>query len=337
MSLLACACAGAPEDPGPPTPEPTTPEPAQPMVLDFEPVDVQAGEERIGVCQSLTLGNTEPIAVNAVTMDAGPAWHHANWFFVPEDTYDGPDGTWNCRERDFDTVVAGLRGSVLFAMSTQSPTEEQRFEEGAALIIPPHSRIVGELHLINASDAPVSTGLSLTIEPMALEDVEAWLQPASFVYFDLDIPPMATSEFAADCDLADAWGAPLDGLRVHYVLPHYHGLGRAMDLEIIGGPNDGQSIFHVESAIGEPLGTTLDPPVDLTGATGVRFSCTFQNNTESPVGWGLGDREMCVALAFVDSPAKWGGQVESGSAFVGDDAGVMRYTGPCETFAVLAN
>jgi hypothetical protein len=327
MALLACACAGAPEDADLAT---------QPLVLDFEPIAVQAGEELIGLCQSLTLNNDEAIAVNAVTMDAGPAWHHANWFFVPEDLYDGPDGTWDCNQRDFDTVVAGLRGSVLFAMSTQAQTEEQRFQPGAALVIPPHSRIVGELHLINASDAMLSTGLSLTVEPMAVEDVQAWLQPATFVYYDLDIPPMATSEFAADCDLEGAWGAPLD-LRVHYVLPHYHNLGRAMNLQVIGGPNHGQTIYDVESGIGEPLSATLDPPVDLTGATGVRFSCTFQNDTESPVGWGLGGREMCVALAFVDGPAKWGGQVEFDSVYVGEDNGVMRYTGPCETLAILGH
>lgn len=53
-------------------------------------------------------------------------WHHSNWFYVPEDRF-GDDGTWDCRDEDFDMVSADLYGGVVFAQSTQTYEEAFRF------------------------------------------------------------------------------------------------------------------------------------------------------------------------------------------------------------------
>lgn len=300
----------------------------EPMVLQFPLVDVAAGQEISSQCQSITLNNDEPVHVNAVRMQAGPGWHHSNWFFVPDRFYPGPDGTWTCRDRNFDTLEAGLAGGVLFAQSTRAVAEVQAFQPGAAVVIPPHSRILGEIHLLNPSDSAYSTGIELELDPIPAGDVTTELLPATLVYFDLDMPAHQRSRFSGTCDFAEHYGGPLD-FGVHYVLPHYHGLGQGFRLEAVGGDKDGQVIYEKTSAIGEPLGGTLDPPFDLSGATGLRFSCTFDNITDAPVGWGIGDQEMCVMLAFVDSTWKWAGGVQDSTALIGTDGGINEYEGPC--------
>src|SRR5262249_26720944 len=100
-------------------------------------------------CESWTLHNREPIYVQDVTFEASEGMHHSNWFFVPEGYYAGPDGRWTCRDRGFDTGVSGLVGGVVFAQSTQATHEVQHFPSGAALVIPPRSRIVGNVHALN--------------------------------------------------------------------------------------------------------------------------------------------------------------------------------------------
>jgi hypothetical protein len=303
--------------------------PPAPITLEFPAIELGAGQERSDLCQSATLNNDEPLYVNAVHMQTGPGWHHSNWFFVPEGMYPGPDGTWTCRDRDFDTLEAGLAGGVLFAQSTQASDEVQRFQPGVAVVIPPRSRIVGDVHLLNAADATYSTAITLDIEPIAASTVTTELLPATLVYFDLDIPAQQRSRFTGSCDMSELYGGPLD-FRVHYVLPHYHGLGESLRLEAVGGDLDGQVIYDKTSAIGEPLGGALDPPFDLSGATGLRFSCTFDNRSDVSVGWGIGDQEMCVALAFVDSKWKWIGGVQEATALVGSEGGVSDYQGPCD-------
>ena len=44
----------------------------------FPALEVEAGQERNFICQSWTLGNDEPVYVNAAKMTAGPGYHHAN-------------------------------------------------------------------------------------------------------------------------------------------------------------------------------------------------------------------------------------------------------------------
>ena len=90
------------------------------LMHSFEAITVGAGEEISELCQSWTLNNDETLYVSKIRQRNGGAWHHSNWFFVPEDVYDGPDGTWDCSERGFHTVQAALEGGSFFAQSTQT-------------------------------------------------------------------------------------------------------------------------------------------------------------------------------------------------------------------------
>jgi hypothetical protein len=54
------------------------------MTHSFEPLSVDVGEEVSGVCQSWTLGNDASLYVSEVRQRNDGAWHHSNWFFVPE-------------------------------------------------------------------------------------------------------------------------------------------------------------------------------------------------------------------------------------------------------------
>lgn len=301
------------------------------MTLEWPTVEIQAGSELDWMCQSQTLGNDEALYVNGVHSTVGPGWHHSNWFFVPEDMYEGPDGTWNCDERNFDEVTAALAGGVLFAQSTQAVEETQRFLPGAALVIPPRAKIVFNMHLLNASDVALSSHAVTELELIEEDELEIPLRPLSLTYRTLDIPPRATSRFTGACDFATPWGAPID-FRVHYVMPHYHSLGRELFIEAMGGEVDGQTVFRRTSSIGDPLGGTLDPPFHLAGATGMRFGCVFDNPRDEAVGWGNGDQEMCMLLAFVDGTARWAGIVDGESTQTGTDGDIMDYEGPCTVY-----
>ena len=57
---------------------------------------IAAGREDEDTCQSWTLNNKPELWVNAITQHNDGAYHHANWFFVPDDQFALPDGTWSC-------------------------------------------------------------------------------------------------------------------------------------------------------------------------------------------------------------------------------------------------
>lgn len=122
-----------------------------PMRHDFPENTSAPGEEITGVCRSWTLGNEEELWVNAVELEQDEQSHHSNWMFAPEGNFDGPDGLWPCADRGYDQLTAALAGGVLYAQSTQATHEVQAFGPGTAIRIPPRSRILSSIHILNTT------------------------------------------------------------------------------------------------------------------------------------------------------------------------------------------
>jgi len=259
---------------------------------------------------SATLHNDTELAINAVELATATGFHHSNWFFVPDALFDGPDGTWNCADRHFDQANAASAGGVLFAQSTQSPHEIQKFPDGVAIVIPPHSKIVATTHLLDAGDAPLDVPLSITITPIA--DVTTRLAALSFENVGIALPPHRVSKFTTECDVGtqsmNLTGSAPD-FNIYYGLAHYHALGTALSLEAVASDGTSTMVYETQNRIGDTLGGQIAPAFSMQGYSKLRLSCTYNNDRDATVGWGVGDQEMCVVLAFTDSQFVWGGGV----------------------------
>jgi hypothetical protein len=285
------------------------------LVHTFGPFELAVGEEVTDRCVSWTVHNPDTIYVNAVEMTAGVGFHHSNWFYVPEDRFDGPDGVWPCEERGFNEAIAAGSGGVLYAQSTQSTHEVQQFPEGAALAVPPGSRVIASVHLLNATAEPLTTQLDLALRGLPEGTAPSVLLAGmSFEYTALALPPKSRSEFSTTCDLSERHESqlhrPVD-FDIYWVLPHYHALGAGFRLEAVG--DDGaETIFDTGDTVGHAWGKMLEPRFSMIGYTGVRLTCRYDNPRDETVGWGNGDQEMCVMLAFTSSEHLWGGGVLDG-------------------------
>jgi hypothetical protein len=329
LSLLACSQQAATDDFRPT------------LKHSFEPLMIAAGSEISGVCQSWTLDNDEPLYVSKIRQRNGGAWHHSNWFFVPEGTYAGPDGTWNCDDRSFHDVTAALEGGAFFAQSTQTLKEVQAFPDGAVLEIPPRHKIVGGVHLVNVSASPLETGLSFDIETVPEDSVEVRLRPIAFTNTALDIEPQAESRFSMTCDLSEEFerflGAPPD-YNIYYVLAHYHEWGNYFRLSFVDETGGDRTIFELENSVGQPLGMTFDPPINSESAPNLRVECGYLNNTDRRLHYGLGGEEMCVFLAYTDADLTFGATSGSNTALGPNEDGIYMNETDCGlVLAVPAN
>jgi hypothetical protein len=297
---------------------------------DFGAYPLDPAEEINGLCQSWTLNNETELWVNAVELETNGGYHHSNWLFAPEGKYPGEDGAWKCSDRGYSELDAAVAGGVLFAQSTQARKQVQKFPDGVAVRLPPHTMIVGGTHLFNVTTEPLSSTLLFAIYTLPASEVKVPLAPFRLSYVDLTIPPLATSEFSGECDLAGAItdGPPALDMDLYYVLPHYHALGHSFHLETYGGDDDGKAIYDLGAFDGEAHGTPFDPPVSLSGAKGFRFSCGYQNPRSEEVGWGIGDQEMCVMLGFARSDYAFDATVPTGAA-AQDKGKIREFTGNC--------
>ncbi|MDG2305704.1 MAG: hypothetical protein P8R42_13880 [Candidatus Binatia bacterium] len=328
----ASAIPALPEPPPAPTPEPEASQAA--LTHDFGDVTLGPGEELPNGCVQWTLNNEKPLYVNKVTLGNGGSYHHSNWFVVPEESYAGPDGRFDCGEREFNETIASVVGTVLFAQSTQSLLEEQPFAPGVVVKIPPRHKIIATVHLLNPSIREHETFLRVGLDLIHPRDVEVILTAFRLNYGALDIPPQSEARFTAECDFQDIFDAiiqqPID-LKLHWVLPHYHYLGNYFSVELLGGPNDGQVIHSLDTFNAEPNGKALAPPIDFAaaGARGLRMTCGYRNPRDESVRFGVGDQEMCVMLGLAESSMLLDGAVNTGNEVDGVVDGIVMNSGPC--------
>lgn len=311
-----------------------------PVTFDFGTWGLLPFEEVPSICAAWTLHNEAPLYVETLRMLNGGAFHHANWFVVPEENFEGPDGWFACRQRDFREAAAVLLGTPLFAQSTQTRFETQTLGTGVAIKIPPRHRIIASVHMLNLGARSVRTSLQVTLDLLHPRDVARVAAPFRLFYDDLHIRPGGRSDFTTTCDLAtpfaQARGRPLE-LSLYYILPHYHGLGRRFEIELAGGPREGESVYRLDGFDGLAHGRAFDPPLDLAaaGATGFRLRCTFDNASPTEVGYGLADGEMCMALGFADVDALFDAGATRGDSVVGvSPEGVERHEAPCEVLTL---
>ena len=319
-------------------------DPNAPRTYSFGPYPLEPGKEITDSCVSITLDNDEPIYINEVELTTGPGFHHSNWFWVPQNQFAGEDGTWSCNERHYSEAAAGLFGAVVFAQSTQALHEIQKFPAGAATKIPPRSKLVAGLHLLNPTDGVLAPKIELKVTPIAEADVTAELHGFAFQNQTIQLPPHARSRFTLECDLTKGVGVdgkpferPAPDFRIYHVLAHYHELGAGMTFEAIRDSDGGaEMMFETQTRIGDGLAAVLDPPFDLTGHKKIRFACEFDNPRDTTVGWGVGDQEMCIVFAFTDSPQVWSGGVpfEEPPGPGVDNNGVIEFNHDCISIAV---
>ena len=307
-------------------------------VYEFGPFEVAAQEEVTSQCVQISLRNSDTIYINTVELTTGPGFHHSNWFFVPEHRFAGTDGSFNCRDRDFNVASAAATGGVFFAQSTQSAHEVQAFPTGMAIPLPPKTKLIGQIHLLNRSDEDLVIRPTLKVTPIPETEVTKKLAGISMEFHPLSLPPRKQSRFTVDCDLAPYVDLEKNRdleFNIYYTLAHYHQYGTRMLLEAITPNDTASTVYTTTGTIGDALGGPLSPPFSMTGNSRLRLTCEYYNNTDAMIYYGNGDGEMCVFLAFSDSPWLWGGGVldETPDPTSGvDQGGVMTFTRNCSIF-----
>lgn len=306
--------------------------------FEFGPYQLAPGEEIEDDCVQITLNNDDYIYINSVELTTGPGFHHSNWFYVPQTTFAGEDGTYKCDDRNFNEPVAAIFGGVLFAQSTQSAHEVQQFPEGVVIKIPPHSKIVTQIHLLNPTDEPLELTPTIVLQPILETEVRTLLAGISFQNQSLVLAPGSQSRFSVTCDLGEKHRELLGrdpDFKIYYALAHYHELATKLTLDALDDNGNVAQIYTTENRVGDALGAMLSPQFSMSGFTKVRMSCEFTNTRAHTVRWGNGEGEMCVFLAFSDSTYNWGGGVndETVTPVRGVDEGSMQvWDSPCALF-----
>ena len=262
------------------------------FTIAIPPAELAPGQET-HPCWVIPLERTGPSRiVGGAVLRTTPGMHHGNITTRPR-TGEGvracPAGSGN----EGTDIVNG--GMVLFASSTQISGEEwYRFPDGHGYRVNDDYEIIARMHYVNPSDAPVT--VAPTYEWFTIDEAKLVneLGPFVWMYLDFEIQPRAALTVTAECYLPN--NHPTN---IVTALPHMHQLGRGLHASYLGGPFDG--LRFLDSTGYDPEEGVLvqyDPPVNLTDAEGISFSCSWQNTFDKVIVEGVGDNEMCMVFGY---------------------------------------
>jgi hypothetical protein len=156
-----------------------------------------------------------------------------------------------------------------------------------------------------------------------------------FAYPTLSLPPARRSRFVMECPVGDLFAQKFDraaDFSLYYSVAHYHDLGRLARAELMGGERSGEMLFET-SVIGDALGRTYEPPVNVSGMSALRLTCEYDNQTDRTITWGLGDGEMCAMGFYIDAPYRLVGFAVD-NVLAAEVDGVLEFHGECRVLGV---
>lgn len=261
------------------------------FTVNWGPVTAASGEEDTR-CIVARMGNAEQVRIGQIINDLGPASHHMIVYRVT-DTVEQLT-PFACDP--FADTLDPSRGSPLTV--SQSASETITLPEGVAYTLAADQMIRLELHYINTTPAPVAVAASSTFVSIAPETFQ---HEADFLFIgnpDIDIPARSTytvgpSYFPLPGDLAAAEFFSITG--------HTHQYGTDVTVETTPGAGGaGSPVYDVAGwDWDEPDTVYHDPPFTVPAGGGFRFSCEYDNTSDSNVGFGeSANSEMCFFWAY---------------------------------------
>ncbi len=250
------------------------------------------------VCEYRQLPNKKPMDVQEFEIRMSPGSHHfVLWAYFgglgpkdfPAGIKDSPGCTGIGPGTDYHR--ANLTGMG-------QPNGKVSFPQGYALRLEPHQSLLLNSHYINSSATePLTPQVVFNLVRARKSTVKHHLQTLTLGDYQIPIPAHSTTSHTGE------WHAPFD-LTVEQLSSHQHKRGIGLSANLIVDGEDRGEIFRNLNDWQEPTIKWFDdrlgqPPIHLKQGDGFRFTCSWQNNDDKDVRFGVTtDDEMCFLTGY---------------------------------------
>jgi hypothetical protein len=302
VALLLSACSGSADEPEARSDIPAPPENGLQIVTrDFE---LPAGEEILS-CYHATLPNDEDVFVRAFDAFQAGGGHHV---ILMSPLAPQPDGT-------VEDCTSGESMLKYLPLITSMELNHLELEDGLAIRLPAHAKVVVQSHYINTLSERVSVRDVVNlgfVEP----GTEGQVANAGFWgtgYLDLAVPPAVPSSLTYRCT-AD------QDMQLLSLIGHMHEQGSHMSIDV-GPPGALQRVYELDTWEPSFRDTppaeqwTMDAPFLVHTGDQIEVTCNWQSTAPAVLGFPT---EMCASNAFFfpaeGSVTCMGGELISGNA-----------------------
>jgi hypothetical protein len=261
------------------------------FTVTWGPFAVPAGQESTR-CVTRRVGNPDPIRVGQIHNVLNATSHH----FIVYRVDDEVERIEPYACQPFADTLDPAKGAPLIV--TQKSEEIFDLPDGVAFTLAANQMVRLELHYINATDTEQMAEATATFHTVAEADVE---HEADFLFIgnpDVDIPPMSTATLGPTY-----FPLPedLQGSSFFAITGHTHQWGTDVEVATTTGPGGADVPVYdlVNFNWDEPETVMHDPPFQVPGGGGFRFTCQWNNLSNQQVGFGeSANDEMCFFWAY---------------------------------------
>ena len=291
FALLTIGCTES-APPNAPQPDDLPPPPeGQGFQVGMDAV-AQPGEE-VWLCDVYPLPTEETANVNRVEVRQNADTHHLTLstlgLFGGSDI---PYGRYPCEDLYGDSSL--MENQIMVFGSQGVPDDLMQLPDGVAASLPAGLDMIHEIHYVNTTAEPVelySRVNAWTIEP---EKVESGIWGGTVRDENINIPPMAKHTEWSRCLFNE-------DVEVLFLASHTHALGVEFSVRPFDGTTVGDTIYtntdwHV------PGITQYEPSISIRAGEGFEWSCSWDNTTGDPVGYGNTAADEMCNLAVVHTP-----------------------------------
>jgi hypothetical protein len=249
------------------------------------PITLAPGEERI-VCVDKKLPTTAAIDMVKITSDLTQGGHHLVFYKSGATTESAAPYT--CMTfRDITT------GTVPLYIAQKSSTV-LNFPKGVAYTMPAAQMVRVELHFLNSTTAPLAVTGTVHITDAVAGTITDHANLMFYGNMRIAIPAQSTATVGPTFRKFASAAPKIFGLT-----GHQHQRGTGVTIELASAATGAGTNVYTNTDWADPPLTIFDPPLVPTAGQGFRYTCTYNNPTNSPITFGEGvNQEMCFLWAY---------------------------------------
>ncbi|MET0596020.1 MAG: hypothetical protein ABW133_25185, partial [Polyangiaceae bacterium] len=184
-------------------------------------------------------------------------------------------------------------GTVPLYIAQKAKTE-LNFPKGVAYAMPAGQMVRVELHFLNTTTAPLDVTGTVHITDATAGTITDHANLMFYGNLRINIPAQSMATVGPTFRKFAAAAPKIFGLT-----GHTHQRGTSVSIDLATGATGASSNVWMNTDWAEPPMTIFDPPIVPTAGQGFRYTCTYNNPTNSPITFGEGvNQEMCFLWAY---------------------------------------
>ncbi|MBJ81155.1 MAG: hypothetical protein CMH60_07560 [Myxococcales bacterium] len=207
------------------------------------------------------------------------------------------DGIYDCAELYGDSSI--MNDQLMFFGAQGTAEETLMLPKGVVANLIPGLDILHEIHYVNPTDKTVKLYSRVNAWTIPLNEVEEAIWGGQVRDEQIEIPPNSEHTEWTRCVMNE-------DVEVLFLASHSHALGKSFKVGIFDGVLEQEypssEVFYENTDWHTPLITQYDPPLIVPAGTGFEYSCTWKNNSDKTIPYGLDASDEMCNLAIVHTP-----------------------------------